>query len=110
MFAYFVGTLDDCETAFMSLLHLSLSLKTCLGFRYGGFSCTVLLLFAGFLIPPIDMSPAFGWLHSINPMYYGFENVSGLIDTCIPLGILHEITIIAAFRERVHWADPILRG
>ncbi|KAK2926203.1 AAA ATPase domain [Fusarium oxysporum f. sp. vasinfectum] len=56
MFAYFVGTLDDC-------------------FRYGGFSCTVLLLFAGFLIPPNDMSPAFGWLHHINPMFYGFENL-----------------------------------
>ncbi|QGI71281.1 hypothetical protein CEK26_003618 [Fusarium fujikuroi] len=56
MFAYFVGTLDDC-------------------FRYGGFSCTVLLLFAGFLIPPNDMSPAFGWLHYINPMFYGFENL-----------------------------------
>jgi ATP-binding cassette subfamily G (WHITE) protein 2 (SNQ2) len=36
----------------------------------------VLLLFAGFLIPPNDMSPAFGWLHYINPMFYGFENVS----------------------------------
>ncbi|KAL4863809.1 hypothetical protein BDV12DRAFT_189408 [Aspergillus spectabilis] len=56
MFAYYVGTLDDC-------------------FRYGGFSCTVLLLFAGFLIPPNDMRPAFGWLHHINPMYYGFENL-----------------------------------
>ncbi|KAJ6441375.1 multidrug resistance protein CDR1 [Purpureocillium lavendulum] len=55
MFAYYVGTLDDC-------------------FRYGGFSCTVLLLFAGFLIPPNSMSPAFGWLHYVNPMFYGFEN------------------------------------
>ncbi|POR36723.1 Uncharacterized protein TPAR_03074 [Tolypocladium paradoxum] len=56
MFAYYVGTLDDC-------------------FRYGGFSCTVLLLFAGFLIRPNDMSPAFGWLHYVNPMFYGFENL-----------------------------------
>ncbi|KAF4333979.1 ATP-binding protein multidrug cassette transport [Fusarium beomiforme] len=68
MFAYFVGTLDDC-------------------FRYGGFSCTVLLLFAGFLIPPKDMKPAFGWLHHINPMFYGFENLftsefSGLDLSC----------------------------
>ncbi|KAK4095235.1 hypothetical protein Purlil1_31 [Purpureocillium lilacinum] len=56
MFAYYVGTLDDC-------------------FRYGGFSCTVLLLFAGFLIPPNSMSPVFGWLHYLNPMFYGFENL-----------------------------------
>ncbi|KAI9803139.1 MAG: hypothetical protein M1833_001210 [Piccolia ochrophora] len=56
MFAYFVTTLDDC-------------------FRYGGFSCTVLLLFAGFLIPAKDMKPYFGWIHYINPMYYGFENL-----------------------------------
>ncbi|KAK4120366.1 hypothetical protein N657DRAFT_693082 [Parathielavia appendiculata] len=56
MFASYVGTLDDC-------------------FRYGGFSCTVLLLFAGFLIPPVDMTAAFGWLHYINPMYYGYENL-----------------------------------
>ncbi|KAL4783840.1 ABC-2 type transporter-domain-containing protein [Aspergillus varians] len=68
MFAYYVGTLDDC-------------------FRYGGFSCTVLLLFAGFLIPPNNMRPSFGWLHHINPMYYGFENLfvnefSGLSLNC----------------------------
>ncbi|OCL05443.1 hypothetical protein AOQ84DRAFT_390869 [Glonium stellatum] len=56
MFAYYVETLDDC-------------------FRYGGFSCTVLLLFAGFLIPAKDMRPYFGWLHWINPMYYAFENL-----------------------------------
>ncbi|OCK97384.1 uncharacterized protein K441DRAFT_606404 [Cenococcum geophilum 1.58] len=56
MFAYYVGTLDDC-------------------FRYGGFSCTVLLLFAGFLIPAKDMRLYFGWLHWINPMYYAFENL-----------------------------------
>lgn len=36
----------------------------------------MLLLFAGFLIPPVDMTPVFGWLHHINPMYYGYENVS----------------------------------
>ncbi|KAL2812989.1 pleiotropic drug resistance protein, ABC superfamily [Aspergillus granulosus] len=68
MFAYYVRTLDDC-------------------FRYGGFSCTVLLLFAGFLIPPDDMRPYFGWLHHINPMFYGFENLfvnefSGLSLDC----------------------------
>ncbi|KAL7811019.1 P-loop containing nucleoside triphosphate hydrolase protein [Trichoderma aethiopicum] len=68
MFAYYVATLDDC-------------------FRYGGFSCTVLLLFAGFLIPPNEMGAAFGWLHHLNPMFYGFENLfsnefSGLDLAC----------------------------
>lgn len=68
LFAYYVGTLDDT-------------------FRYGGFSCTVLLLFAGFLIPAKDMRPYFGWLHWINPMYYAFENLfvnefSGLTIAC----------------------------
>jgi len=56
LFAYYVGTLDDT-------------------FRYGGFSCTVLLLFAGFLVPAKDMRPYFGWIHWINPMYYAFENL-----------------------------------
>jgi ATP-binding cassette subfamily G (WHITE) protein 2 (SNQ2) len=68
LFAYYVGTLDDT-------------------FRYGGFSCTVLLLFAGFLVPAKDMRPYFGWLHWINPMYYAFENLFtsefvGLIINC----------------------------
>jgi len=55
-----------------------MQVNPCPGFRYGGFSCTVLLLFAGFLIPPNSMSPVFGWLHYLNPMFYGFENVRPL--------------------------------
>jgi ATP-binding cassette, subfamily G (WHITE), member 2, SNQ2 len=74
MFAYYLETLDDC-------------------FRYGGFSCTVLLLFAGFLIPAKDMKPYFGWLHWINPMYYGFENLflnelGGLQIGCDGIGLV----------------------
>lgn len=56
MFAYYVQTLDDC-------------------FRYGGFACTVLLMYAGFLIPAADMRPYFGWVRWINPMYYAYENL-----------------------------------
>jgi ATP-binding cassette subfamily G (WHITE) protein 2 (SNQ2) len=56
MFAYYVETLDDC-------------------FRYGGFSCTVLILFSGFLISPNSMRPYFGWLRWINPMFYAYENL-----------------------------------
>lgn len=48
---------------------------TTIGFRYGGFACTVLLLFSGFLITPGDMRPYFGWIRWISPMFYAYENV-----------------------------------
>ncbi|MCJ1367838.1 hypothetical protein MMC16_006973 [Acarospora aff. strigata] len=68
MFSYYVASLDDC-------------------FRYGGTACTVLLLFAGFLIPAAEMRACFGWLHWLNPMYYAYENLfvnefDGLILSC----------------------------
>lgn len=49
----------------------------------------MLLLFAGFLIPPNDMSPAFGWLHHINPMFYGFENVGSMIESGVSREVLN---------------------
>ncbi|KAL9604583.1 MAG: hypothetical protein Q9179_001809 [Wetmoreana sp. 5 TL-2023] len=45
------------------------------GFRYGGTACTMCILFAGFLIPPISMPNIFGWLRHVNPLFYAFENV-----------------------------------
>lgn len=80
MFAYFVTTLDDSKSNVRpqgSVCYIILTGPN-LAFRYGGFSCTVLLLFAGFLIPARDMKPYFGWIHHVNPMYYAYENVSDL--------------------------------
>jgi ATP-binding cassette subfamily G (WHITE) protein 2 (SNQ2) len=91
MFAYYVDTLDDCK--------LSLYLLCCywavatthihIGFRYGGFSCTVLILFSGFLITPGNMRPYFGWLRWINPMFYAYENVCSLQFCQTPLHKLY---------------------
>lgn len=55
-FAYYVSSLDDC-------------------FRYGGTACTICILFAGFLIPPVSMPDIFGWIRHVNPLYYAFENL-----------------------------------
>ncbi|KAL8941766.1 MAG: hypothetical protein Q9216_002051 [Gyalolechia sp. 2 TL-2023] len=65
-FAYYVSSLEDC-------------------FRYGGTACTVCILFAGFLIPPVSMPNIFGWLRHINPLYYAFENL--LVNEFIGLDI-----------------------
>ncbi|KAL8987359.1 MAG: hypothetical protein Q9177_003420 [Variospora cf. flavescens] len=66
-FAYYVASLDDC-------------------FRYGGTACTVCILFAGFLIPPISMPDIFGWLHYVNPVFYAFENL--LVNEFVGLSIV----------------------
>ncbi|KAL9596515.1 MAG: hypothetical protein Q9219_005736 [cf. Caloplaca sp. 3 TL-2023] len=74
-FAYYVPSLDDCKNITRALnraAHADIFLQ---GFRYGGTACTVCILFAGFLIPPVNMPDIFGWIHYIDPLYYAFENV-----------------------------------